>query len=103
MVEPHSITFQPLAFDFRPEVIKKNQFNFNTDRISALRRIEHLLKSESLDQNPDLKYIVKTELYTLNQRDKILKIADSHGLVTVHEYLNDHLADSASKLRTAVH
>ncbi|CAG2239690.1 unnamed protein product [Mytilus edulis] len=39
------------------------------------------------------------------QRNKILKIADRHGCDTVHEYLDDPLADSvedASKLRTAV-
>ncbi|CAG2256311.1 unnamed protein product [Mytilus edulis] len=102
--QPSTIASQPPSFEFRQEGIKI-QFNFNTDRISSLRRIEHLLTSESLDQTLDLQSIVKTELDTLNQRNKILKIADRHGWDTVHEYLDDPLADSvedASKLRTAV-
>ncbi|CAG2244961.1 unnamed protein product [Mytilus edulis] len=102
--QPSTIASQPPSFEFRQEGIKI-QFNFNTDRISSLRRIEHLLTSESLDQTLDLQSIVKTRLDTLNQRNKILKIADRHGCDTVHEYLDDPLADSvedASKLRTAV-
>ncbi|CAC5408015.1 unnamed protein product [Mytilus coruscus] len=70
--------FQPPSFAFKQEGIKI-QFNFNTDRFSALRRVEHLLNSDSLDQTLDLQSIVKTELDALNQRNKILKIADRHG------------------------
>lgn len=49
--------------------------------------------------------IDRIEIFTSNQRDKILKIADRHGWDTVKEYLDDPLADSvedASTLRTAV-
>ncbi|VDH91758.1 Hypothetical predicted protein [Mytilus galloprovincialis] len=74
---------------------------FNSSLNKALQR----QKSEILSEFKKTQSIVKTELDTLNQRNKILKIADRHGWDTVHEYLDDPLADSvedASKLRTAV-
>jgi hypothetical protein len=46
--------------------------------------------------------LINSELDTLRQRNKILKIADRHGWDTVNEYLDDPLADNnedASKLR----
>lgn len=79
--------------------LKKNQFNFNTDRISALRRIFAQIRVT----RPTSSSKVYCQNWTLNQRDKILKITDRHGLVTVHGYLDDPLADSALKLRTAVY
>lgn len=45
-------------FGFRQEGI---MIQFNVNRISAVRRIELLRNSESLDQTPDLQSMVKTE------------------------------------------
>lgn len=84
---------QPPSFEFKQEGIKI-QFRYNTDRISSLRRTGHSLSSESLDQTLDLKSMVKTELDTLNQRNKYLKIAKRHWWDTDHEYLDDLLAES---------
>jgi len=99
----HSSTAcQPSTFEFKQEGTKI-QFNFNTDRISGLRRIGLLLKSQSTS---DIESVIKAEIETLYQRNKILKIADRHGWDTVHEYLDDPLADNvedASKLRSAVY
>ncbi|CAC5381195.1 CHCHD2 [Mytilus coruscus] len=99
-----TVAFHPQSFDFKPEGIKF-EFNFNTDRISALRRGEHLPNSESHHKTVDIQSTVKTEIDTLNQRNKILKIADRHGWDTAHEYLDDPLAysvEDALKLRNAV-
>jgi hypothetical protein len=38
--------------------------------------------------------LINSELDTLRQRNKILKIADRHGWDTVNEYLDDPLADN---------
>lgn len=49
--------------------------------------------------------IIKKEVTTIKQRNKILKIADRHGWDTVNEYLDDPLADSvedATKLRATI-
>ncbi|CAG2256305.1 unnamed protein product [Mytilus edulis] len=84
---------------------QKNKKGFKYSSILTPTVFLHLRTSELLDQTLDLQSIVKTELDTLNQRNKILKIADRHEWDTVREYLDDPLADSvedASKLRTAV-
>jgi hypothetical protein len=49
-----------------------------------------LLKSS---KTSDIRVVIKAEIDTLNQRNNILKIADRHGWDTVHEYLDDPLAD----------
>ncbi|XP_021348506.1 uncharacterized protein LOC110447257 isoform X2 [Mizuhopecten yessoensis] len=77
----------------------KIQFQFNTDRLAGLDSIENAL---SFSQTKD---IVKEERVALKQRNKLLKIADRHGWDTVHEYMDDPLADDnddAVKLRAAV-
>ncbi|XP_062612933.1 uncharacterized protein LOC134274689 [Saccostrea cucullata] len=92
---------QPSKFEFKQEGTKI-QFNFNSDRIAALQKIELLLKSENKE---DIESVIKSEIATINQRNKILKIADRHGWDTVQEYLDDPLADNgedATKLRSAV-
>jgi hypothetical protein len=53
----------------------------------------------------DTRALINSELDTLRQRNKILKIADRHGWDTVNEYLDDPLADNnedARKLRGAI-
>lgn len=92
---------QPSKFEFKQEGTKI-QFNFNFERISALQKIEVLLK---YGNNEDVYALIQTEISTINQRNKILKIADRHGWDTVQEYLDDLLVDNvedASKLRSAV-
>lgn len=80
----------------------KIQLNFDSERISALQRIEVLLKSENIE---NVYFVIQFEIATINRRNKILKIADRHGWDTVQEYLDDPMADSgedATKLRSAV-
>lgn len=79
------------------------QYNFNSEHISALNKIDLLLHSSKTDDiySP----IIKKEVTTIKQRNKILKIADRHGWDTVNEYLDDPLADSvedATKLRATI-
>ncbi|CAG2217240.1 unnamed protein product [Mytilus edulis] len=65
---------------------------------------EEISAVEPMDESQLLKD-EKVILLQLMHETKILKIADRHGCDTVHEYLDDPLADSvedASKLRTAV-
>ena len=92
---------QPSKFECKQEGTKI-QYNFNSERISALRRIEVLSKSANVTE---VVVLIPSEIETLNQRNIILKKADRHGWDTVHEYLDDPLADyneDASKLRSAV-
>ena len=96
-----TVACQPGAFEFKQEGTKI-QFNVNSERITALQKIELLLKSS---KTSDIGAVIKAEIDTLNQRNKIWKIADRHGWDTVHEYLDDPLADGvedASKLRSAI-
>lgn len=82
------------AFEFKHEG-EKIQFGFNQEKISKLSEIEGLIKEGDL---------AKVALVITKQK-AILKIDDRQGWDTVHEYLNDPLANStedAAKLRYAV-
>ena len=88
-------------FEFKQEGTKI-QFNFNSERIDSLENISSLISQCKFD---DTRALINSELDTLRQRNKILKIADRHGWDTVNEYLDDPLADNnedASKLRGAI-
>ena len=88
-------------FDFKNEGLKK-QFNFNNDRLEKLSELEALLDCGNLET---FKYVLAKEKQEIKDRNKILKIADSHGWDTVREYSADPLADNnedASKLRSAI-
>ena len=92
---------QHSKFKFKQEGTKI-QFNFNSERIDSLESISSLISQCKFD---DTRALINSELVTLRQRNKILKIADRHGWDTVNEYLNDPLADNnedAFKLRGAV-
>ena len=88
-------------FEFKQEGTKI-QFNFNSERIDSLESISSLISQCKFD---DTRALINSELDTLRQCNKILKIADRHGWDTVNEYLDDPLADNnedASKLRGAI-
>ena len=88
-------------FEFKQEGTKI-QFNFNSERIDSLESISSLISQCKFD---DTRALINSELDTLRQRNKILKIADRHGWDTVNEYLDDPLADNnedASKLRGVI-
>ena len=90
----------PQAFEFKHEG-NKIQHNFNQERLNKLSEVETLLKEGEIPKAVDL---VGEQKAALKQRNKILKIADRHGWDTVHEYLDDPLADDnddATKLRYA--
>ena len=92
---------QHSKFEFKQEGTKI-QFNFNSERIDSLESISSLISQCKFD---DTRALINSELDTLRQRNKILKIADRHGWDTVSEYLDDPLADNnedASKLRGAI-
>ncbi|CAG2244694.1 unnamed protein product [Mytilus edulis] len=90
------------------QLLKDDESHLTTaDAVSlfknSLNKALQRQKSEILSEFKKHNLLLKLD--TLNQRNKILKIADRHGWDTVHEYLDDPLADSvedASKLRTAV-
>ena len=88
-------------FEFKQEGTKF-QFNFNSERISNLKKIDSLISDHNFE---DAKSVIKSEVSALRQRNKILKIADKHGWDTLHEYLDDPLADDnedATRLRGAI-
>lgn len=88
-------------FEFKHEG-HKIQHSFNQERISKLSEIDQSFKDGEFTRGSDL---IAEEKAALHQRNKILKIADRHGWDTVHEYLDDPLADNnedATKLRSAV-
>lgn len=87
-------------FKFKSEGIKA-QFEFNSERLEGLLRIDALGKvsAEHVSQ------VVKSEVEAINQRNKLLRIADKHGWDTVREYSDSPLADDAedaAKLRGAI-
>ena len=89
------------TFRFKSEGLNV-QFQFNLDRIDKLAEIESSLEFGSLEK---VKTIISEESKLLKDRNKILKIADTHGWDTVKEYDTDPLADDsedANKLRTAI-
>ena len=79
----------------------KIQFEFNSSRTEGLNKIETLC-----NVNPEAaQAVVASELQALNQRNKLLKIADKHGWDTFKEYTDSPLADNAddaAKLRGAI-
>ena len=82
-------------FEFKQEGTKI-QFNFNSERISSF------ISQCKFDNT---RALINSELDTLRQHNKILKIADRHGWDAVNKYLDDPLADNnedASKLRGAI-
>lgn len=88
------------SFKFSSEG-NKVQFEFNSSRIDSLNKIVTLC-----NVNPEAaQTVANTEIDVLNQRNKLLKIADKHGWDTVKEYTDSPLADDAedaSKLRGAI-
>ncbi|XP_061167508.1 uncharacterized protein LOC133176401 [Saccostrea echinata] len=89
------------TFEFKHEG-HKIQFAFNQDRLFKLSEIEVLIQEGDFTKTTA---VIAEEKTALQQRNKILKIADRHGWDTVHEYLDDPLADNtedAAKLRYAV-
>ena len=88
-------------FDFKHEGLRK-QFNFNCDRIDKLSELESNLDCGNFEAAQGL---IKDERQEFVQRNKLLKIADTHGWGTVKEYSVDILADDnddASKVRAAI-
>ena len=72
------------------------QYEFNSCRIEGLNKIETLCSV-----NPEAaQAVVATELKALNQRNKLLKIADKHGWDTVKEYTDSLLADYTGYSKT---
>lgn len=88
-------------FDFKQEGLRI-QFNFNCDRIEKLSELESNLDCGNFEAAQGL---IKEERQKFVNRNKLLKIADTHGWDTVKEYSVDPLADDnedASKLRAAI-
>ncbi|KAK3105906.1 hypothetical protein FSP39_008353 [Pinctada imbricata] len=92
---------EQVPFDFKHEG-HKIQHSFNQERIEKLSEIEALIKGGEISSALT---ILSDQKVALQQRNKIIKVADRHGWDTVHEYLDDPLADDstdAAKLRYAV-
>lgn len=70
------------------------QFHFNQERCSKLSELETLVEESDFQKAVEL---IKEEKAALLHRDKILKISDRHGWYTVHEYLDDPLADDTKR------
>ncbi|MEW8542468.1 MAG: hypothetical protein AB2693_02955, partial [Candidatus Thiodiazotropha sp.] len=88
-------------FDFKQEGLRK-QFEFNADRLEKLYDLSHHIDCGNFESAQSL---VNEEKQELNKRNKLLKIADTHGWDTVREYSVDPLADDnddATKLRAAI-
>lgn len=64
------------------------QYKFNVERLSGLASIESALTQPELVKN-----IINDQKAALNNRNKILKIADRHGWDTVQEYMDHPLVD----------
>ena len=78
---------------------------FSLDRIDKLSELETLIEVGNLENLEKIKAHISEESKSLKDRNKILKIADTHGWDTVKEYDSDPLVDDsedASKLRTAI-
>ncbi|CAC5426438.1 unnamed protein product [Mytilus coruscus] len=85
------------------KLFKEDDSNFSTADVVTL--LNSSLNKVLQRQKSEIFLLSRLQIDTLNQRNKILKIADRHGWDTVHENLDDSLADrveDASKLRTAV-
>ncbi|XP_060555913.1 uncharacterized protein LOC132716623 [Ruditapes philippinarum] len=88
-------------FQFKSEGLQI-QFDFNVDRIDTLQKIDNFCNLRSFDSIQEL---VKQDIKDIQHRNKLLKIADKHGWLTVKEYDASPLADNdddATKLRGAI-
>ena len=96
-----AIDKKPEQFEFKHEG-HKIQYSFNQERFEKLAELQRLFELRDFEAVSSL---IQKEQAEIKQRNKILKIADRHGWDTVHEYLDDPLADDkddAAKLRGAV-
>lgn len=88
-------------YQFKQEGLKK-QFVFNSGRVEKLSELEFMLECGNIE---GIKNLIGQEKKEFKDRNKILKIADTHGWDTVREYASDPLADNsedASNLRAAI-
>ena len=87
---------------FRYEANEK-QFKFNSDRLLELEKVLDYLSYGSSGLSAAIAGIEKSAK-ALNERNKILRIADKYGWDVVDEYVNDSITDNtddATKLRQA--
>lgn len=80
----------------------KIQHKFNTDRAIRLSDILTLVQSNRCEY---AEVAIRSELEEIQQRNKLIKIADRHGWDTVREYTLHPLADNnedAAKIRSAI-
>ena len=80
----------------------KIQRKFNTDSSTRLSDILTLVQSNRCE---DAEVAIRSELEEIQQRNKLIKIADRHGWDTVREYTLHPLADNdedAAKIRSAI-
>lgn len=79
----------------------KNQFEFNSQRISELQLADDYLRIGRIE---DARKILKQAKNKLSERNTHVKIADKYGWDTLEEYLGDDLVDGpdeVAKLRKA--
>ena len=69
----------------------KIQQKFNTDRATRLSDMLALIQSNRCE---DAEVAIRSELEEIQQRNKLIKIADRHGWDTVREYTFHPLADN---------
>ncbi|KAH3739703.1 uncharacterized protein LOC127851564 [Dreissena polymorpha] len=72
------------------------------ERVDKLGNIERLCDLQDVER---AKSLIKSEVQALQQRNKLLMIADKHGWDTVREYDEHPLADNDdddAKLRSAI-
>nr|XP_034306591.1 uncharacterized protein LOC117682646 [Crassostrea gigas] len=89
------------SLEFRGEG-NKIQYNFNEERLRCLELLSQKLISGNFSGITDL---ISSEKEAIRQRNKILRIADKHGLGTVKEYVDSDIADNsedAVRLRSAI-
>lgn len=80
----------------------KIQHKFNTDSSTRLSDILTLVQSNRCE---DAEVAIRSELEEIQQRNKLIKIADRHGWDTVREYTLHPLADNdedVAKIRSAI-
>ncbi|KAJ8305076.1 hypothetical protein KUTeg_017371 [Tegillarca granosa] len=80
----------------------KIQFEFNRDRINALGNIDLNCK---VGNTSEASKLISSEIDNLNQRNKLLRIADKYGLDIAREYSDDPITENgedAAKLRNAI-
>ncbi|KAJ8305077.1 hypothetical protein KUTeg_017372, partial [Tegillarca granosa] len=80
----------------------KIQFEFNRDRINALGNID---LNCNVGNTSEASKLISSEIDNLNQRNKLLRIADKYGLDIAREYSDDPITENgedAAKLRNAI-